>query len=180
MHYILFDLEATCWLGRPPVGNNEIIEIGAYKVDGFGESKDHFNQYIKPISNPVLSGFCKKLTGIQQHNVDTAYKFDRVIEDFLHWVDIEDEEFYLISWGENDRQLLYQDCILHDIPTYWLKNWVNLKPAYQVLSGMQKQLGLKKALERETIDFEGKQHRAITDAYNLTKLFVKHFDDWEL
>jgi inhibitor of KinA sporulation pathway (predicted exonuclease) len=93
-----------------------------------------------------LSGFCKKLTGIQQHNVDTAYKFDRVIEDFLHWVDIENEEFYLISWGENDRQLLYQDCILHDIPTYWLKNWVNLKPAYQVLSGMQKQLGLKKAL----------------------------------
>ncbi|MCO6460237.1 MAG: exonuclease domain-containing protein [Saprospiraceae bacterium] len=180
MHYILFDLEATCWLGHPPVGNNEIIEIGAYKVNGYGEITDHFNQYIKPVSNPILSGFCKKLTGIQQHNVDTAYKFDKVIEDFLQWLDDENDEYYLISWGENDKQLFRQDCNLHNIQTRWLNNWVNLKPAYQRLTGMQKQLGLKKALERETIDFEGKQHRAITDAYNLTKLFIKHFDDWEL
>ncbi len=181
MHYILFDLEATCWLGRPPTGNNEIIEIGAYKVNGFGEITDHFSQYVKPISNPMLSGFCKKLTGIQQHNVDTAYKFDRVIEDFMEWFGYDNnEEYHLISWGENDRQLLTQDCSLHDIHDDWISYWVNLKPAYQRLTGMQKQVGLKKALERETIDFEGKQHRAITDAYNLTKLFIKHFDDWEL
>lgn len=45
---------------------------------------------------------------------------------------------------------------------------------------MNKQIGLKKAIEREEIDFEGQQHRAINDAFNLTKLFIKHFDNWEL
>jgi hypothetical protein len=32
MNFIIFDLEATCWMGRPPHGINEIIEIGAVKV----------------------------------------------------------------------------------------------------------------------------------------------------
>lgn len=180
MHYILFDLEATCWLGRPPVGNNEVIEIGAYKVDGYGEVVGMFNEYIKPVLNPVLSGFCKKLTGIQQHNVDTAYKFDKVIEHFMDWFDYDSDEFYLISWGENDKQLLRQDCQLHSQPIEWLDYCINLKPSYQILTGMNKQIGLKKAIEREEIGFEGKQHRAINDAYNLTKLFIKHFDNWEL
>ena len=180
MHYILYDLEATCWLGRPPVGNNEIIEIGAYKVNGYGEVVGIFSEYVKPVHNPTLSGFCKKLTSIQQHNVDTAYKFDRIIEEFMEWFGYDDDEYYLISWGENDKQLFRQDCELYNIEHSWLKNCVNLKPSYQILTGMNKQIGLKKAIEREEIDFEGQQHRAINDAFNLTKLFIKHFDNWEL
>lgn len=180
MHYIIYDLEATCWLGRPPVGNNEVIEIGAFKVNGYGEIVGSFHNFIRPILNPQLSGFCKKLTTIQQHNVDTADKFNKVIEDYLDWIDYQEDEYHLISWGENDKQLFRQDCILHDIETEWLKNCVNLKPAYQQLTGMKMQTSLKKAILREELDFAGKHHRAIDDAHNLTQLFVKYFDDWEL
>ncbi|HHH54067.1 MAG TPA: 3'-5' exonuclease, partial [Bacteroidetes bacterium] len=63
MNYIVLDLEATCWMGKPPKGINEVIEIGAVKIDGYGKVKDYFSKLIKPSINPRLSGFCKKLTG---------------------------------------------------------------------------------------------------------------------
>lgn len=181
MKYIIFDLEATCWLGSPPVGHNEIIEIGAFEVNAYGEVISQFSRYVKPVLNPILSSFCTKLTSIQQYNVDTADKFDVVIEDFMDWVNL-DSEYYLISWGENDKKMLRMDCEYHGFDTEWLDQCVNLKVSYSLLTNQNKHKGtsLKKALEKEEIEFEGKHHRAIYDADNLTKLFIKHFDNWPL
>ena len=75
----MFDLEATCWLGRPPHGVTEIIEIGAVKYNGYGEELGVFNQFIKPTVNPLLSPFCTKLTSITQENVDRSKTFDMTI-----------------------------------------------------------------------------------------------------
>ncbi|HQW10677.1 MAG TPA: 3'-5' exonuclease [Saprospiraceae bacterium] len=180
MNYVIYDLEAACWLGRPPAGHNEIIEIGAFCINGYGEITNRFARYVRPVINPKLSGFCKSLTSIQQHNVDTADRFDIVIDDFLDWFDYENEEYYLISWGENDRKLLTEDCLYHDRQIDWLKHCVDLKDNYQSLRHLDRPLGLKKALIKEDIEFEGKQHRAIDDALNLAQLFLKHFDRWEL
>lgn len=180
MNYVLYDLEATCWLGRPPVGHNEIIEIGAFLINGYGEITGKFSRYIRPVLNPELSGFCRRLTSIQQHNVDTADKFDIVIEDFMDWFDYNNSEFYLISWGENDKKLLRQDCLYHDIPDGWLESCVDLKNSYKKLRNMNRHVGLKNAIVREELEFSGKHHRAIDDAANLTNLFLKHFDLWEL
>ena len=58
VNYIIFDLEATCWLGRPPKGYNEIIEIGAVKINQYGEETGRFESFVKPTVNRKLSGFC--------------------------------------------------------------------------------------------------------------------------
>lgn len=179
MKLIVYDLEATCWLGRPPKGQNEIIEIGAYMINGFGDIEDDFNRFVRPVVNPVLSPFCKKLTSIEQENVDRADTFDIVIEDFLNWIDEEDPlNYVLISWGEQDAKYFRNDCRLHNIEADWVDRCLNAKNHYKKISGKNRQFGLVSALENEGMNFDGKAHRAINDAYNLAKLVVRYKDEW--
>ena len=71
MNYIIVDLEATCWENRSD-GKNEIIEIGAVKVNDDQEIVSEYQQFVKPLKNPILSEFCKELTSIQQTDVENA------------------------------------------------------------------------------------------------------------
>lgn len=179
MDFIIFDLEATCWLGRPPQGITEIIEIGAVKYNGYGEDLGSFNKFIKPTVNPTLSPFCTKLTSITQDNVDRAKTFDRVIEDFMDWIDIYSDDYLLCSWGKFDKTLLSNDCILHKQETEWLEPHIDVKKQFHKYKKSKNEYGLKKSLRLEGMEFEGIQHRAISDAENLGKIFCKYLDVWQ-
>ena len=48
MNYIIFDLECTCWKERPSGMEMETIEIGAVKLDDFGEWIESFGVFIRP------------------------------------------------------------------------------------------------------------------------------------
>ena len=165
-------------MGRPPGGVNEIIEIGAVKVDRFGEIQSSFNQFVKPHVNPYLSHFCTKLTSIQQNDVDRANKFDRVAEDFQDWIDIWDEEYLLCAWGDSDIRLLRSDCKIHKLDNQWLKPNINIKKQYHSIINSTKKTGLKSTLKREGFEFDGIHHRAISDAENTAKIFIKYIDMW--
>ena len=178
MNYIIYDLEATCWLGRPPKGYNEIIEIGAVKVNEYGEVLGTYESFIKPTVNPVLSGFCKRLTSITQDQVNTARKYPVVIEEFKNWSNMYDEEFYVCSWGQNDKKLFKDDCDLHKLESNWLEYYINLKNQYDKIKGESVKGNLKKIVAKEGFEFTGKAHRAISDAENLAKIFLKFFDEW--
>ena len=175
MNYIIFDLEATCWLGHPPNGTQEIIEIGAVKVDHYAEVVDTFNMFVRPVVNTQLSAFCRKLTSITQKDVDTADSFDVVIEEFQDWIDI-DEDFILCAWGDWDVKMLRHDCLLHKLDTAWLGRSSNLKTSYKNIYGLNNPMGLKNAIKNEGLEFTGIHHRAISDAENTAKLFIIHFD----
>ncbi len=177
-NFIIFDLEATCWLGRPPKGYNEIIEIGAIRINRYGEYLGRFEQFVRPSVNPVLSGFCKKLTSITQTQVDTAKTYPSVYQEFLEWAGIFEEDSYICSWGNNDIKLLRSDCELHDLEDNWLDNYVNLKAQYNSIKRAAVKGTLKKIVIKEGFEFTGKAHRAISDAENLAKIFLKYFDEW--
>lgn len=177
MNYIILDLEATCWLGKPPKGINEVIEVGAVKVNQYGEVKGYFSKLIKPSINPRLSGFCKKLTGIKQEQVNAADGYIKVIDQFKEFIDL-DEEFMLFSWGDNDKPYFVSNCKLHDIDYEWLEPFVDMRKKYLSFNGNRKKSGLKFIVESEGFEFEGDQHSAYVDAYNLSKIFVKYLDEW--
>ncbi len=179
MDFIIFDLEATCWLGRPPFGVTEIIEIGAVKFNGYGEEIGKFNKFIKPKVNPILSPFCTKLTSITQENVERSKTFDVVIDEFVDWIDIYSEDYLLCSWGKFDKTLLKNDCILHKFETEWLDEHIDVKKQYHKYKKSKDEYGLKKSLKLEGMEFEGIQHRAISDAENLGKIFCKYLDIWQ-
>jgi len=178
VNYIIYDLEATCWLGRPPKGYNEIIEIGAVKINAYGDYMGSFESFVKPTVNPKLSGFCKKLTSITQQQVNSAQDFPRVLDRFQEWADMDIDDFYVCSWGSNDKKLFLDECRLHDLDSEWLDRYVNLKNQFDKIKGNSVKGTLKKIIQREGFEFTGVQHRAISDAQNLAKLFMKYFDEW--
>jgi len=180
LNYIVLDLEATCWMGKPPKGINEVIEIGAVKINGYGEVKGYFSKLIKPSVNPRLSGFCKKLTGIKQEHLNTADDFVKVIEQFQDFIEIDYEDYILFSWGNNDKPYLVSNCRLHNIEIDWLYPFVDMREKYLSFNGNRKKSGLKHIVESEGFEFEGDQHSAYVDAYNLSKIFIKYLDEWNI
>ena len=178
MNFIVFDLEATCWDGRPAHLVPEIIEIGALRLDEYGEVMDEFNRFVRPILNPTLSIFCRQLTQIDQREIDRSPAFPEVIDAFQDWADIFYEDYLLCSWGNFDRRMLVQDCQLHGLEFEWAEEHINLKQQYQEIKKLRKARGLKSAVEREGFTFQGTHHRGIDDARNLARIFVKYLDEW--
>ena len=178
MNFIVFDLEATCWEGSPPTKVQEIIEIGAFRLNGYGEVEGRFSRFIKPVLNPYLSAFCQELTTIRQEDVDRARTFPDVVEQFQDWADMFDEDYVLCSWGGFDKKLLIQDCKLHRLDWDWVEPHINLKQQYQEIKRLRKPRGLKAAVEAEGYEFSGTHHRGIDDAENLVRIFLNYRDEW--
>ena len=110
MNYIIVDLEATCERNNRAF-NNEIIEIGAVKLNRNLDIIDEFCSFVQPIVNPILTDFCVELTTITQKDVDSADGFITVLNRFLAWIG--NEDFFLCSWGYYDKNQFIKDCELH-------------------------------------------------------------------
>jgi 3'-5' exoribonuclease 1 len=179
MNYIILDLEATCWNPESVQYQQEIIEIGACKINSYLEIEKSFSRIVKPVFQPSLSLYCKQLTGITQEDVNKAKKFDIVFEQFLDWCDDADNGITLYTWGNKDYQFLVADCTAHKIDMDWMSSCIDLKSQFARIKGLPKPIGLTKALTAEGYDFEGSRHRALPDAINLSKLFIRYFEEWE-
>jgi inhibitor of KinA sporulation pathway (predicted exonuclease) len=182
MNFIIFDLEATCWQteserkGR----TQEIIEIGAVKINEFGKTESRFESFVRPIIHPNLSDFCRSLTSITQVDVNRADTFPEVIADFQEWIGLNDEEEYLLcSWGFFDQRALSKNCLMHEIDDEWTKAHISLKHQYPRIKGLGYAPGLKHTVEKEGFEFEGAHHRGIDDALNLAKIFLKYQNQWQ-
>ncbi len=178
--YIIFDLEATCWPGKTNQ-TNEIIEIGAVKLDESANQLSSFQSFVKPSKNPLLSDFCKELTHISQDQVDDAPCFSEAMIQFENWIQAgEFEETLLLSWGDYDRNQIvnesrvknYQGDILK-----LLKHHENLKKSFAVIKQV-KRCGMARALEIMKIPLEGTHHRGIDDAKNIAKIFKGIYPKW--
>lgn len=177
MNYIVFDLEATCWEGADK-GQNEIIEIGAVKINDKKRIVSEFERFVKPLKHPILSDFCKNLTSITQEHVNSAFYFDRVAEEFKAWIGHGKEEYILCSWGLYDKKQFESDCKLFGLDAGWVKHHVNLKQQHGQIRKLRRAIGMKNALQLEGISLEGTHHRGIDDARNIAKIFLKYFDRW--
>ncbi len=178
MNFIILDLEATCWQGNAMGRNQEIIELGAYRLNGYGEWIDHFQCFVKPIQHPRLSTYCKDLTGITQSQINKAKTFEDRFQLFEDWFYAEEGPSILCVWGAMDLPLIIEDCLRHDLDYSFLPKCIDLKKQYASIYQLSKEVGLAKALEYNEIEFEGSAHRAIDDAYNTAKLFLRFLDKW--
>ncbi|MBK8955551.1 MAG: exonuclease domain-containing protein [Saprospiraceae bacterium] len=179
MHYIILDLEATCWNDTIQNREQEIIEIAACRINAYGKIENTFTSLIKPQKYPLLSSYCKQLTGIEQIEVDRAKKFDWVLNEFLNWCEYDEiNPLSIFTWGKTDLQLLTQSCDIYQLEMDWLGQYVDMKSIYARMKGLPKLVGLDKALMLENFEFEGNRHRALPDAVNLAKIFVKYLEEF--
>ena len=177
MNYIIFDLEATCQKNDNSF-INEIIEIGAVKINRNLETISTFDLFIKPIVNPVLTDFCKELTTIQQSDVINADLFSIGIEKFKDWIGIYEEDYVLCSWGFYDKKQIEKDSLLHKINGSWSKKHISLKHQFSDIKNI-KPCGMQKALNILNLKLKGTHHRGIDDALNIAEIFKSCFGEWK-
>lgn len=156
---LIIDVEATCWELKN-YQQNEIIEIGAVLNDRV------FQSFVKPINNPVLSDFCKKLTSIQQKDIDEVDSFPVVMDRFIKWIGNTDYTF--ASWGYYDKKQFEKDCIVHDYPYPFGEDHTNIK---EMFAKKYKKCGVGKALSIIGLRFIGTPHRAGSDAINISRIY---------
>ena len=169
MRYIVVDLEATCWENVRAFDRMEIIEVGAVEMLAADEPPAReFSRFVRPVAEPVLSDFCRRLTTIRQRDVDAADGFSIVFAEFVAWVG--DDPFFLCSWGGYDLTQFRIDCHRHGLtlpPTF--ERHINLKKEFARLFSV-KTCGMERALAHAGLSLEGTHHRGIDDAHNIARL----------
>ena len=169
---LIIDFEATCDShGRLPTAEMEIIEIGAVLLNADDQVAGQFQCFVKPVLNPVLTPFCTALTGIEQHDVDSADPFPTAAHALSDWLrlDVPVSPARWVSWGDYDRKQLNRDCERHQLANPLPLLHRNVKTAFASVHGGQG-WALSNAVAHADLAFEGTLHRGLDDALNISRL----------
>lgn len=177
MDVVVFDLELVKRFRKGQ--ESEIVEIGACKVDVLGKKiHSEFQVYISPKSGYITKS-TRQFINMTKEDMKKAVPFREGIQLFKNWLG---EDYYLCSWGKDDRLHLINQCLRQRINLDWFQNYNDLQQQIgKVLRPhIKQQLGLKNALELAGIEAIGKAHRGIDDAINTAQLLIQFVDQIEL
>ncbi len=180
MQYVIMDLEWNNTYARKKKGFlNEIIEIGAVKLDEELNIIDSFSQVIKSQIGKKLRGSVKKLTNITNEDVKSGELFTKTFSEFKKWLG--KEENTVFTWGDGDIRVLIENYnYLNGIKTIpFLMNYCDLQACYHKVTGTggAMQAGLHTAAENLGIDPEAYSlHRALGDSLLTAEIFKKIFN----
>jgi len=176
--YIIIDFEATCINPKDKNFQMEIIEFAAVKCDKEFNLVSEFAKFIRPALNPVLTGFCKELTTIQQTDVDNAAGFAKVLADFVLWLNETPGEKMFCSWGRYDKNQLLADCKLHNAEFPFNDEHYNLKricisKAIKEYKMPAKIKGMSDVADFLKIKRTGTLHRGMDDCKNILQILKR-------
>lgn len=170
---IFFDFEMNCLTNFEDV---EIISIGAVKTTLNGEILSKFYRCIKPKKITKLTEKCIEITSLNQEEIDTANNFEYVFKEFESWCGNYNKLF--LYWGGNDIAVLKNDNNRSKENIEIVDNIIKNNIDYQEvlckdILNLKDSLSLKNATLRYNLLFEGSQHNALDDSYNLSKLYFE-------
>lgn len=90
---------------------------------------------------PILSRYCKKLTGINQHSINKAKSFKEVLLEFYDFCG--DNVEYIVSWG-SDYKLFNENCLLHRVKNKFKKRFVDYQDIIKNKYGVSQVISLSK------------------------------------
>ncbi|WP_448118830.1 exonuclease domain-containing protein [Pseudomonas serbica] len=173
------DLEATCdevsesKSPRPLAvvpDQMETIEIGLEVIDlETLEVVDEFQRFVRPQINPILTDFCKKLTSIQQADVDSAGTYVELGQELGAFIARYPNAAWA-SWGDYDARQLERDAEFAACPSLLsgLQHF-NVRKWHKGLYDDQPR-SLKQTVESLGLVWQGTYHRGIDDARNLASV----------
>ncbi|WP_448647920.1 exonuclease domain-containing protein [Pseudomonas mohnii] len=148
----------------------ETIEIGLVVIDlELLEIVDEFQRFVRLQINPTLTAFCKKLTSIQQADVDGARTYQEV-GDELRVFTARYPNAAWASWGDYDARQLQRDAglagcpsLLEGLPHFNARKWH---------AGLydDRPKSLKQTVESLDLVWQGTYHRGIDDARNVASI----------
>ena len=180
MHYIIMDLEWNNTYCKKKKGFlNEIIEIGAVKLDENLNQVDTFSLFIKAQLGKKLHTRVKELTNISNDDISTGTPFSQAMAEFRKWS--AGENNVVLTWGDTDVRVLVENFRyfngINFVP--FLKNYVNLQNYAQAFMNISKadQIGLSTAAEKLGLNTEQYSlHRAIDDSFLTADIFRKIYN----
>ena len=183
MQYIVFDLEFTVAQKKRKYPRPEIVQIGAVKLikaESGPEIVDVFQTYVYPENGRVPNQETLDFLKIEAIDFVDPQRYTDMIEQFIAWIG--ETDYYLCTWGDDDRRRIVEQCKHHKMDLEWFRNFNDIQLYYSRLKGNDnsKRSGLANALTENQFTFFGKQHNAMDDAYNTAKLFRTYFDKMTL
>lgn len=181
MNYIIFDLEwNNAYCSKIKKGVNEIIEIGAIKLDENLKLVDTFKQLVKPELTKKLNSRVKRLTHITNTDVESGIGFLDAVEAFGNWAGDGDNLF--MSWSNTDLYVLCQCISLYrtDCSIPFIKKYMDVQQYCQSFftdldNGNQISLS-NAAIKLEISIDEAALHRALADCFLTAECLKRVFD----
>ena len=172
MQYIVLDLEwnqamssKSSVFNKLPIRlRGEIIQIGAVKLTEDMQPGEEFQIDIKPVYFRRMHYKVKKLTGFDKERLENGTDFKTAMEQFRAWCG---DGCTFLTWGYDDKGIMEQNIIIHDLDWDWIHRWINLQVLYNIrIAGDKNQKSLSSAMEHFAIEQTRVAHDALGDAYN--------------
>jgi inhibitor of KinA sporulation pathway (predicted exonuclease) len=170
----VLDKELTCFADGivPPGQQRDIIEFGVTSVDL------HTLTIRASISLPVwperstVSAYCTELTGwtlplLKKHGMPFGEACRRLR------VKHGSGSRLVITDASEELDEVKQQCMDLGVEYPFGSDTLNVSALFIMLVQPQRQLSLKEMLEYFGMEFEGTEHRAVDDSYNLARLYVR-------
>lgn len=186
MNYIVFDLEwNNAYNYRLKSGMNEIIEIGAVKLDENLKVLDTFKQLIKPQISKKLGSRVKNLTHITIEEINRyGVSFNDAFDMFERWCSDGDNLF--LTWSRSDLYTLAANFKYFDDCAYisFIKKYADAQEycmSFIEGANASHQISLEHCAEIFEINVDDVNfHRALEDCMITAYCFKEVFDEQRL
>ena len=155
---------------------NEIIEIGAVKVDKYMKPISELREYVKPTVFPVINPIVTEITKIDMNILnEKGVSFEEAINKLK---DMFEEGDVLCSWAKDDVvELIINANHYNYNDLSWLNEYLDIQEYVTKILAHKKALGLKAALDELKIKVdETKLHDALNDAKYTVEVFRRVYN----
>ncbi len=172
MGYVVMDMEwnqamssQSAVFNKLPIHlRGEIIQIGAVKLTEDFRPGEEFQIDVKPVYFRRMHYKVEKLTGFDKERLEGGIGFKEALDKFRRWCG---DGCTFLTWGCDDKAIMEQNIIIHDLDWDWIDRWVNLQVIYNIQTKAgRNQTGLSTAMEHFEIEQTRVAHDALGDAYN--------------
>lgn len=185
MNYIFLDCEwDTFYIHKKGVRRpiNELIEIGAVKLDENFNEVSRFSQVIKSSLSKKLTKRFIEFTKITTEEMKVGKPFKEVVSDYINWCG---QDAITMTWSNSDLYVILDNCktFLKQDTIPFIKKYADLQKYAQSFINKnfepsKNQISLENAaqildIKSEDISF----HRAVDDAFVCAEIFKKVFSN---
>ncbi len=173
--FVDFEMNRTSREARERTGLwQEIIQIGAVRMDDNYNVVDTFRTYIRPEYNDAISSQIYHLTGITGRDVADQPLLAEGLRAFDEWCGPDFVRMY--EWSDSDWGQLDHECEVKglDSPLLYTDRawWVDFQRVYCRIMRERRQVSLEYALQCCGIEPEGVLHDGADDARNSARLMA--------
>lgn len=157
---------------------NEVIEIGAVRMDDAFHLLDRFRIFVRPQYNGVIERKIYKLTGISNGAMSDAVSLPEALDALEAWCGSDGCEIY--AWSTSDLCQLRKECGFKGIDSVFLDEmvqWHDFQEDFRQMLGEKNILSLSNAMHRAGLEPEGSLHDASWDAYNSARLMETAYSE---